>query len=888
MTLSPGARLGPYEILALIGKGGMGEVYRAKDGRLDRTVAIKILPQHVVDSPRRRHRFERESRAASRLSHPNICAVYDIGQQDEIHFIVMEYLEGETLADRLRRGPLPIHQVLRCAIETANALSHAHHHGIVHRDLKPANIMLAKSGAGGSGSAQAKLLDFGVAQLRAPDDSSAHDVTSGVTETETETQSLTEEGSILGTIQYMAPEQLEGKDTDARTDIFSLGAVVYEMAVGRPAFDGTSKASLIAAILEREPPTLSTAASGATTAQAGEVGPIPPLLDRIVTKCLAKDPGARWQTAADLRQALEWIAEGTPVSAPAQSARGWWRRERIAWIAAAASVAVAVSSYFAFRPDSANVQSLAGATFKPLTFRRGWSTGARFAPDGQTVIYSSAWGGGPVELFEMRTSGPESRKLGPLGAGLASISSTNELALLSDCRLEHGYCIGTLARMPVSGGAPREVLDGVSGADWTPDGRELAAIHVTGGAYRLEFPIGRELYKTSGWLEGLAFSSRGDRLAFTEHPILGEESGALKIIDLQGRVTTVSANWKTIRGLSWSPRGDEIWFTASQTGKSCSLYAVTLSGQLRLIFHAPGDLTLWDIAPDGRLLLSASSSPPRARMIWGNTGQERELSWLDWSTLADLSADGKTVLFHEWGEGVGATPAVYIHHVDSSEPARLGAGKALSLSPNGRWALALVEGAQLQLVLLPTGSGQRRLLPTEGLTDVYLAKWFPDGRRLLLVAAGTDMIPRSFVQDIETGKRETFADEGSIAMLVSPDGRQALTLEPSGAYDLWPLDGGQPVPVPGLQSDDRPIQWSEDGQHLFVRDGDERALRIYRYAMATKRRELVRELRPPDPTGVIGIATGRREVAMTPDGRSYAYTYWVEIEDLFLAEGVLR
>jgi serine/threonine protein kinase/Tol biopolymer transport system component len=881
MTLPPGTRLGPYEVLALIGTGGMGEVYRAKDARLDRTVAIKILPRHVVDRPRRRQRFERESRVASRLSHPNICALYDIGQQGEIHFIVMEYLEGETLADRLRRGPLPISLVLRYAIETADALSHAHQQGIVHRDLKPANIMLARSASARSGSAQAKLLDFGVAQLRGPADDGFEEMTSH----ETETQSLTEEGTILGTIQYMSPEQLEGKDTDARTDIFSLGAVVYEMAAGRAAFEATSKASLIAAILAHEPPTLSTA-SGATPAQAGEVGPIPPLLDRIVSKCLAKDPDARWQTAADLRQALEWVAEGAQVGEPERSsAPPWWRRERIAWVAAAMSLMIAVWSYLAVRSDPSDAP-LTGVTFKPLTFRRGWSTAARFAPDGQTVIYSSVWGAGPVRLFETRTSGPESRRLGPEGAGLASISSTNELALLSDCRLDHGYCIGTLARMPVSGGAPREVLAGVTWADWTPDGRELAAIRLTQGTYRLEFPIGKELYTTSGWLEGLAFSPRGDRLAFTEHPILGIEAGVLKVIDLEGRATTISSNWKTIRGISWSPRGDEIWFTASQTGKNCSLYAVSLSGQLRLIFHAPGDLTLWDIAPDGRLLVSVSSAPPRARMIWASAGKERELSWLDWSTVADLSTDGKTVLFHEWGEGVGATPAVYIHNVDSSDPARLGDGKALSLSPDGRWALALVEGVRPQLVLLPTGTGQRRLVPSEGLTDVYRAKWFPDGRRVLLVAAGADLIPRSFVLDLETGKREPFGDEGSIAMLVSPDGREVLALDPSGVYYLWPLTGGEPVPVPGLQPNDRPVQWSGDGRHLFVRDGEETALRIYRYTIATKRIEPLHELTPPDPTGVIGIATGRGEVAMTPDGRSYVYTYWVWIEDLFLAEGV--
>lgn len=881
MTVSPGTRLGPYEIVALLGTGGMGEVYRAKDPRLDRIVAIKVLPRHVLGSPRRRQRFERESRAASRLSHPNICALYDVGEQDDLHFIVMEYVEGETLADRLRRDPLPLALVMRYAIEVADALDHAHHQGIVHRDLKPANIMLARSGAARSGSPQVKLLDFGVAQLRTAEDSDLHAVTSVMTET----QSLTEEGTILGTLQYMSPEQLEGKDTDARTDIFALGAVIHEMATGRQAFAGTSKASLIAAILEHEPPPLSVARSELSSPRAAADELTPPLLERIVSRCLAKDPAARWQTAADLRQALQWIAEGhSHIKVATQSSMRPRRRERLAWMVTL-SAAIAAASYFAIRPDSAGVQPMAGATFKQLTFKRGWLTGARFAPDGQTIIYAPAWDGGPVQLHETRISGPESRPMGAQGDGLASVSSSSELAMLSKCRIFRGWCVGTLARMPVSGGAPRPVLEDVAFADWTPDGRDLAVIRVVEGEYRVEYPIGKTLYTTMGWLRGLVFSPRGDRLAFIEHPILSEESGVLKVVDLEGHATTVSSNWSTIRGLDWSPGGDEIWFTASQKGKVCSLYAATLSGTLRLIFHAPGDLTLWDIFRDGRLLLGAGSS--RARMISANAEGTRDLSWLDWSTVADLSADGKTVLFHEWGEGVGASPAVYMRHVDGSGAARLGDGKALALSPDGRWALAVVEGAQPRLVLLPTGTGQSRVLPTEGLTNIHWGKWFPDGRRLLLVAEGGDIVPRSYVQDIETGKRDPVA-EGAMAMLVSPpDGRRILALDPSSdSYNLWPLDGGEPVAVEGIEPGDVPILWSRDGRYLYLRGKEENVLAVYRYDWTTRRRELWRKLAPQDPAGVFSIATGRGEVAITPDGQSFAFTYWVALEDLVLVEGV--
>src|SRR6266478_4235863 len=284
MPLSAGARLGPYEILSPLGAGGMGEVYRAKDTRLDRTVAIKVLPTHLSANPDLRARFEREARAISTLSHPHICPLYDIGYQDGIEFLVMEYLEGETLAHRIKKGALPPEQVVQYAVQITDALDTAHRHGVIHRDLKPGNVMLTKSGA--------KLLDFGLAKVRATE------AAAGMTALPTQTTPLTGEGTILGTLQYMAPEQLEGAEADARTDIFALGTLIYEMATGRKAFEGKSQASLIAAILEREPPPISTIQTM-----------VPPALDHVVRTCLAKEPDARWQTAHDVLLQLKWIAE---------------------------------------------------------------------------------------------------------------------------------------------------------------------------------------------------------------------------------------------------------------------------------------------------------------------------------------------------------------------------------------------------------------------------------------------------------------------------------------------------------------------------------------------------------------------------------------------------
>jgi len=287
MPILPGRRLGPYEILTAIGAGGMGEVYKARDTRLDRIVAIKVLPTHLAERTELRERFEREAKTIASLNHPHICVLHDIGHQDGIDFLVMEYLEGETLAQRLVKGVLPIEQVLLYAIEIADALDKAHRKGITHRDLKPGNIMLTKSGT--------KLLDFGLTKLK--QDVAPTNVP--LSELPTAKDPLTAQGTLLGTLQYMAPEQVEGKEVDARTDIFAFGAVVYEMATGKRAFEGKTQASLIAKILEIDPPPISS------------LQPMtPPALDRVVKRCLAKDPDDRWQTARDLEMELKWIAEG--------------------------------------------------------------------------------------------------------------------------------------------------------------------------------------------------------------------------------------------------------------------------------------------------------------------------------------------------------------------------------------------------------------------------------------------------------------------------------------------------------------------------------------------------------------------------------------------------
>jgi Tol biopolymer transport system component/predicted Ser/Thr protein kinase len=455
MTILPGRRLGPYEILSAIGAGGMGEVYKARDTRLDRTVAIKVLPTHLADRAELRERFEREAKTIASLNHPHICTLFDTGDQDEIDFLVMEYIEGETLAQRLVKGALPIQQVLQYAIEIADALDKAHRQGITHRDLKPGNIMLTKSGT--------KLLDFGLAKLK-------QGVAPATPESQLSTMKggVTGEGTILGTLQYMAPEQVEAKEVDARTDIFAFGVVVYEMATGKKAFEGKSQASLMAKILETDPPSMSS------------LQPMtPPALDRVVKKCLAKEPEKRWQAASDVCDELKWIAEGgsqagmlAPVAATHKSPL---RDARLAWFAAAAFFAAALAlGYFAYfkRPleqaravrftlSPPDKWSLAGTG----TVTTGATASVRISPDGQRVAFVAMSPEGKTLLWV--------RSVDTLTAqSLAGTEGASAPFWSPDARSLAFFAGGKLKRMDLSGGPPTTLCDAADnrGGTWNQDG----------------------------------------------------------------------------------------------------------------------------------------------------------------------------------------------------------------------------------------------------------------------------------------------------------------------------------------------------------------------------------------------------------------------------------
>jgi hypothetical protein len=548
MSLTSGTKLGPYVIVSLAGAGGMGEVYRARDARLNREVAIKVLPAAFARDPERLRRFQQEAQAVAALNHPNILAIHDFGDHEGSPYIVTEFLEGETLRDRMRPGALPMRKATEYGEQAARGLAAAHEKGIVHRDLKPENIFITRDG-------RVKILDFGLAKLAQPE---------GVAATDAETLvSQTEPGVVMGTAGYMSPEQVRGQTADHRSDLFSFGAILYEMLSGRRAFRGETSVETMSAILKEDPPELTETNRS-----------VPPVMERIVRHCLEKNPEERFQSARDVAFNLQSLSGSTTqVAAIAAASRAPARVGRIAAVAAGSLAALAAVFW-----AGGALKPIPSPVFKPLTFRRGTVTAARFAPDGQNVIYSAAWEDSPhPEVFSTRIDGVASRPLGVSDSDLLAISPQGEMALLQHWRRNLGWQrSGMLARLPLSGGAPKEMLDGVQDADWARDGSRLAVIR-GGPQYQLEFPVGHVLAKVTGWFSYPRISPDQQHIAFFEHPI-GDDRGDVCVVDLEGHKRVLSPGWSSLDGLAWTPSGNEVWFAGSNTGNSRALYAVSLRG----------------------------------------------------------------------------------------------------------------------------------------------------------------------------------------------------------------------------------------------------------------------------------------------------------------------
>jgi serine/threonine protein kinase/Tol biopolymer transport system component len=863
MALTSGTKLGPYEIQSPLGVGGMGEVYHARDTRLGRDVAIKVLPQHLSSNADLRQRFEREARAISSLNHPRICTLHDVGHQDGIDFLVMEYLEGESLAQRLKKGPVMPKETLKIAIEVCEALDKAHRAGIIHRDLKPGNIMLTGNGA--------KLMDFGLAKAAVSSlGSASHTPLLSAAQTMSEASPLsplTTAGAVIGTIQYMAPEQIEGKEADARSDLFALGAVLYEMLTGKRPFLGKSQISVASAILEKEPEPIS--ALQPLTA---------PALDHVVSTCLMKDPDDRFQTAHDVRLELKWIAESGPqLAAPQESAKT--RSHALPWAVAATAVAlVSAATFFLSRHNGLPVH------YRMVSYREGIMQAARFSHDGQTIIYSGQWEGEPPQVTTTRVGSPESRPLGIPSATLAAVSPSDELVVLEGC--EYVFlldCGGTLASVNLAGGSPRSLAAHVSYADWSPDSKQLATVVDLPDDARLESPPGHVLYRqNSGWLGHPRFSPDGTMIAFENHPI-DSDDGSIDVVDLKGKRTIVTRGWLSIEGLAWRPDGKEIWFagTVNTAGWADAIRAVTLSGKERTVLNVPW-VRLHDVASDGRVLLSRENWRRQLVGLFPGDKAEHPYSWLDSTSPTAISNDGRWLSFSESGEVyyLQGDRLGYYRRTDGSAAIKLGAGAA-AISPDGKWILSY--GRQPKLLLQPVGAGEPQELPTPGLTIFDAAEWSDDGRQIVYEALTSQNEWNVYKQRIEGGPPILVKAKGrNTNPTLSPDGTTVALHRgdgESGGIFLYRAGSSQPTAAMGVAASEYPVRFVDGGRSLLVADTSSKEVDLTLVDLSSGHRKLWKHLS-------LSVARTRKPLVVTPDLKYYAYDSPRYSSDLYLVENL--
>ncbi len=852
------ARLGPYELISPLGKGGMGEVFRARDPRLSREVAIKILHTGAIRSEERLRRFQQEARAAGALNHPNVLAVFDVGEQDGAPYVVTELLEGETLRERIDRGPLPARKTLDLALQIARGLAAAHEKGIIHRDLKPENIFLTRDG-------RAKILDFGLAKLieqPVPGSLLAENPSAA-----------TEPGVVLGTAGYMAPEQVRGEPADGRSDLFALGALLYEMLCCRRAFAGDTRIAILYGIVHKEPPPFE-----------GDQGALAFSLEAVLRHCLEKRPDDRFQSARDLAFQLEQLA----LAPSSQSGRmrqlaGEDRRDvarRLALAAVTTALLLgAVAGAFAW----SRLTRVSPPAFRQLTFRRGAIRSARFAPDGNTIVYAGAFEREPTQLYSTTASSVESRPLGFSHAELYAISPAGELLLGLNLTPGPSSFVrsGTLARMPLAGGAPRELQENVHEADWAPgSGDDLAVIGEEKGSYRLELPRGHVLVQTGGWLSHVRVSPSGARIAFIDHPLYGDDRGAVAVVDRQGARSTLSAQYTSTQGLAW--RGeDEIWFTGGE-GISRALRAVRLDGRERVVLSAPATLQLFDIAKDGRVLLGRESS--RAGLEARNPdGSARDLSWLDFSVATAVA--GPLFSFFEAGEGGGKYGTAYVRGLDGAPAIKLGSGYAWDLSPDGRTVAQFSPAEPHRLRLVPTSAGEARVLdlPLELVTG---ARFIGTTGKLVVSGSAKGHGAQLFVLDPDGVQLRSFTPEGMSSVFytmapISPDGTRIVAQAMGGGYSIYPLDGASPpLPLP-LGGVERPQGWADDSA-IYVHRPRELPVRLERLDLRTQQRTPFLELSPADLAGIEQVGP----VFLGPDGKVLLYGYVRNLSELYLAEGL--
>jgi WD40 repeat protein len=672
---------------------------------------------------------------------------------------------------------------------------------------------------------------------------------------------------VLGTIGYMSPEQVRGARVDHRTDIFALGAVLFELLTGKRAFKRDTAAETMTAILKDDVPELS--ASGSY---------IPQGLDRIVRRCLEKNPDERMQSARDVAIALEAVS-GSDVSRREEIGRR--RPVRGSWFLVAVGLAVlaagAALGYFASRTWASRAPSVQLPRYQQLTFRRGEIRNARFTPDGQSVVYSAVWDSEPERVYSVRLDSPPRTATPPIAdAALLGVSKTGDMAIATRPERQNVFVeSGTLAQIPLAGAAPREILERVSEGAFSPDGR-IAVVRSEGGRTRLEFPIGTVLYETPGWLSSPRFSPTGDRIAFHDHPLHNDDRGWPTLVDIATRSKqNLLPEQDSLQGLAWSPDGKHVCFAFTNAIRCVAVE----TGTVREVLKGTQRLKLHDIASDGRMLATALSI--RVSLAAGQSrGREIDLSWHDVAYPVDFSPDGSRLLFADLGYGV------QVRSLDGGAPVRLAEGIPAGFSDDGRSVIAIIPGVPTRLVIVPTGPGATRTLPRGALETHTGAAWMPDGRRVVISGTERGRASRLYVQSVDGGDPRAFTTEGVrlmpyVARVVSPDGRLVIAIGPDEQPALYPLDASDPQAMSVLRPDLTPIGWGETSNVIFAtRSAMGRRAPLFKVDLSSGRRQPLGELGPSDPAGAPLVMLP----LLTRDGQRYAYSVFQLGGDLFLID----
>jgi serine/threonine protein kinase/Tol biopolymer transport system component len=862
MTLSTGTRLGPYEILAPLGAGGMGEVYRARDTRLGRDVAVKVLPDDVAGDAHALARFETEAHAVAALSHPNILALFDVGKEGSVSFVVMELLEGETLRDLLVKGPLALRKALDVALQVAEGLAAAHRKGIVHRDVKPENVFLTKNG-------HAKLLDFGLAR--------SGPVPARRDETQSPTvEKLTSEGAVVGTVAYMSPEQARGETIDFRSDQFSLGIVLYEMLAGKRPFRGASAAETLAAIIREEPEPLT------------KLDPkLPALLGWIVQRCFSKDAEERYYSTKDLAKELQNLREhASDLSSGAIGVLRSRRPSRVLQLAAAmglVAAGVAGGGYVRMR-----LAQHRPPEFRRLTFRQGDVSRALFVPNSNSILYTASWDGQPPRTY---ITLPESAGLDraldaePQLPMAFNEDGTQVLVLLgtSDAVVNPH---GSLAWWPVLGGKPRLFLDDCGWADWAARSQFGAVVRDTGEERILEIRdvnrrLAGSLFRTPGGISYVRISPDETKVAFVHHPSSADTAGEIWVADVKsGGVRKLTETFEDCAGVDWNRSSGEIWFSASKdTVNSTNLWSVSIKGALRRLYALTSPSVLQDIS-GGRCLLTSGES--RVSLIVHRAGTPpRDLTWFGWSLVADLSPDENSVLFFDGGPSEKSS-GIWLRGFDGGDAVHLGDGQPQRFAPDGRQIVALTRplSGPPKLTFVPVETGEvPQPMPLEG---VFSSASFLDARSLLVVRSegGRRDVWRMGVDG--SGARPLGAG-GCEHPDVSPHGGTFLALCDPGSRGLFifPMTGGSGRKLFELPPGDRfqYARWDREGKKIFAVASRLRAL-----TLAAESGAVLADTTLPLPAG-----SGFGELfaaAFNPDATLQAYSVQRRSNSLQMCTGV--